>query len=135
MGTHPVVSREMALGRLVGEELAAVHFVRDYVELSFDGPTLRIFSGPTVVLDDASASFPESGSRDLLCDLIGRTVQSAGERGGALVLQFDRGGELSVPLWDESDVAEVAALIPARTGRESTYEPTTYWENAKPGPR
>jgi len=118
--------------RLVGEELAGVFFVRDYVELSFDGPTLRAFSGPVVSLHGVSATFPGLGSRDLLCALIARTVESVAEDASELVVNFAGGGEIRVPLWEAADIAEVAALVPARTGHEEGYEPTVYWENVRP---
>ncbi|MCC2317040.1 hypothetical protein [Cellulomonas chengniuliangii] len=120
------------LAHLVGEELAGVFFVRDYVELSFDGPTLRAFSGPVVSLHGVSATFPGLGSRDLLCALIARTVESVDEDASALVVNFAGGGVIRVPLWEAADVAEVAALVPARTGHEEGYEPTVYWENVRP---
>lgn len=62
---------------LVGDELSAVAFVRDYVEFHFDGPVLRALSDPLVRTDAGDeAQFPDPGSRDALCALIGRTVQA-----------------------------------------------------------
>lgn len=54
------------LADLVGEEISAVCFVRDYVEVRFDGPILRALSHPVVVAADSVARFPEPGSRDAL---------------------------------------------------------------------
>ena len=42
---------------LVGEELAAVAFVRDYVEFHFDGPVLTSLTDPIAVVDGESAYF------------------------------------------------------------------------------
>lgn len=127
-----MVSQGNGLSQLVGEELAGVHFVRDYVEFSFDGPLLRALSSPIVQIQGECATFPAPGSRDLLCALIADTVTSAEEQREALVVQFAGGGEVRVPLRDDSGLAEIAVLIPARTGREPTYEPTVYWENKQP---
>lgn len=59
MGTGPT-SR---LDTLVGNELSAVCFVRDYIELHFDGPVLRLMG---IVSIQAGDDLPESdlhGSR------------------------------------------------------------------------
>jgi hypothetical protein len=39
---------------LIGEQLNAVCFVLDYVELCFDGPIVRAFTGPIVRSGDES---------------------------------------------------------------------------------
>jgi hypothetical protein len=64
------------LDDLVGEEISAIAFVRDYVELHFDGPILRALSDPIIRTDGRDFVFPESGSRDALCSLIGLPVRS-----------------------------------------------------------
>jgi hypothetical protein len=58
---------------LVGQELGSVVFVRDYVQLDFDGPRLSLYVWPTVVTD-RRVDFGEPGYRDALCELIGRPV-------------------------------------------------------------
>lgn len=61
---------------LDGCELASVTFVRDYVQLGFDGPTLTFILLPRV-RDKARVVQPTTpGYRDALCDLIGRRVSS-----------------------------------------------------------
>jgi hypothetical protein len=57
---------------LIGEELSAIYFARDYVELSFDGPVVRSLTTPTVHVDGYRHQFPDAGSRDALCEIIGR---------------------------------------------------------------
>ncbi len=59
---------------LIGEEISAVCFVRDYVEFHFDGPILRSLSNPILCHDGAEYRFPEASSRDALCKLIGKTI-------------------------------------------------------------
>ena len=61
---------------LVGEEISTVAFVRDYVEFHFDGPILRSIANPFVSVDGKEYRFPNSGSRDALCQMIGSTVQA-----------------------------------------------------------
>ncbi len=63
------------LSDLRGEEISAVCFVRDYVEFHFDGPILRCLSNPTIVVQGVEYRFPEPGSRDALCQVIGLTVR------------------------------------------------------------
>ena len=61
---------------LIGREISAVAFVRDYVEFHFDGPILRSRADPQVAVGEAVYCFPKPGSRDALCLVIGATVQS-----------------------------------------------------------
>ena len=62
---------------LEGEQLSAVTFVRDYVQLHFDGPRLTLLTWPVVIAADARCAFGEPGYRDSLCKLIGRIVAGA----------------------------------------------------------
>ncbi len=61
---------------LIGREISAVVFVRDYVEFHFDGPILRSRADPQVAIGEAVYCFPKPGSRDALCLVIGTTVRS-----------------------------------------------------------
>jgi hypothetical protein len=45
------------LAALVGKELASVIFVRDYVELDFDGPRLSMFVWPVVAMAPTCAAW------------------------------------------------------------------------------
>jgi hypothetical protein len=65
-----------------GEQLSAVTFVQDYVQLHFDGPRLTLLTWPAVITADASYAFGEPGYRDWLCKLIGRIVARAYVRVG-----------------------------------------------------
>ncbi|MFE7094388.1 hypothetical protein [Streptomyces erythrochromogenes] len=59
---------------LMGLEVSAVSFVRDYVELHFDGPVLRALSDPSGVYEGREWRFPEPGSLELMRCFIGKTV-------------------------------------------------------------
>jgi hypothetical protein len=63
---------------LVGEEINMVCFVMDYLELRFNGPMLRALV--TAVLETPTERwvFPEPGSREAMCSLIGATVIDVG---------------------------------------------------------
>jgi hypothetical protein len=84
---------------LVGEEVSAVCFVRDYVEFHFDGPVLRSLANPIVVDHGVRHLFPEPGSRDALCRLIGSTVRAIEvEEERALTLTTVDGRAIWIPL-------------------------------------
>jgi hypothetical protein len=59
---------------LMGLEVSAVSFVRDYVELHFDGPVLRSLSDPLGVYGGRRWQFPTPGSLELMRCYIGKTV-------------------------------------------------------------
>jgi hypothetical protein len=100
---------------LQGLQLAGVAFVRDYVELLFDGPILRCYAPPEVVLGGRCVRFPEDGSRDALCELIGADV--AAVRLGEDSLSIELGGNRQVRVeftsaWEMGrDAAEFVPLL------------------------
>ncbi|GAB4052360.1 hypothetical protein [Catellatospora paridis] len=65
---------ETGLRQLVGLEVSAVCFVRDYVELHFDGPVLRAVSDPFGHCGCQGWRFPEGNSPILMRSYIGTTV-------------------------------------------------------------
>ncbi|WP_433358752.1 hypothetical protein [Streptosporangium sp. CA-115845] len=101
------------LHALIGEETSSVTFVRDYVQLDFDGPQLSLFTWPRVSVGSTNGSMGEPGYRDMLCDLIGRPVLAVAEgTETGLVLDFGH-GSVVIKL-DPSEVAdgpEIALLM------------------------
>ena len=95
-----------------GEQLSAVTFVQDYVQLSFDGPTLTCITRPVVVAADKRFDFGALGYRDQLCELIGHRVLAGtvvpGER---LKLDFTHGCSLLVSLKADAYRAAEAVLF------------------------
>jgi len=61
---------------LVGEFLSEVAFVQDYIQLSFGDAGLTFLSHPSIKTDSFSGKFPDAGSRDALCSLIGKEISS-----------------------------------------------------------
>src|SRR3954454_12383194 len=59
---------------LVGREVSAVCFVRDYVELHFDGPILRAFTEPFGMYGCTGWRFPGTSAAGGLLRYIGLTV-------------------------------------------------------------
>lgn len=95
--THPSVKV------IEGEQLSAVAFVHDYVELHFDGPVIRALTNPVVTLGGRRVVFPDPGSRDALCQFIGRLVANVElHEGVSLSCHFEGGGSIAVPLDDAS---------------------------------
>lgn len=89
---------ENPLSRLVGESLSAVSFVRDYVEFHFDGPVLRALTHPVARAGKLQWRFPEPGSRDGLCQLIGSIVEAIRlEENTGIEIVFLTGESLTIP--------------------------------------
>ena len=92
MQTNPFTS-------LVGESISAVAFVMDYVEFHFNGPRLRALTNPVVHTAAIDIQFPNSGSRDALCSLIGQAVENVRlKETQFLELIFASGVSLVIPL-------------------------------------
>jgi len=70
-------TEEKSLQVIVGEQLSAVTFVQDYVQLHFDGPCLTAFSYPVVMLGDKTFRWGEPRFRDVLCGRIAQKVAAA----------------------------------------------------------
>jgi hypothetical protein len=100
---------------LVGEQLNTVAFVMDYVEFHFNGPVLRALTGPIVEGHGVRLRFPEAGSRDALCSLIGSEVAAVEISDyDRIELRLDGGRRLTIPLDSESRVGvEAAHYVPA----------------------
>ena len=83
---------------LEGEALGCISFGDQYVRFVFNGPQITCFSGPSVQFGALTVRFPEPGSRDLFCVLLGQTVISAVlDESRAIVLTFFI-GKLQIPL-------------------------------------
>lgn len=102
---------------LVGEQLSGVCFVQDYVELDFNGPILRSIADPLITGPSQEMKFPQPGSRDALCALIGRKVTKAKiQVRENLNLDFGEGYTFSIPLdSDHAQNGESAHFLPAGT--------------------
>jgi hypothetical protein len=116
---------------LVGSELSGICFVRDYVELHFDGAILRSLSEPIVVMQSSQWRFPEEGSRDALCRLIGRVVDNAAEHPDRLEISFGTSAAVEIPKASHDAGPEIAHLVPSRGGRLDAATMIT-WENLQP---
>jgi hypothetical protein len=107
---------ETTVESLVGEELSAVRFVRDYVEFHFDGPVLRALASPQLQVAGTRLVDSEGGWRDALCSLIGHVVRRVDAREDVHIqLEFATGAVLTVPLAGNHPCPEGAHFQPSVT--------------------
>jgi hypothetical protein len=84
---------------LRGEQLSAVTFVQDYLQLWFDGPGVNVMNPLTVITASATITSWNQGFRDLLCGQIAKIVSRVERQGGeALTIRFEDGSALSISL-------------------------------------
>jgi hypothetical protein len=92
----------MDVSAIVGEELKAVEFVEDFLQLRFDGPLFTLYSWPHVLLTDFSVAYGEPEYRNALCAQIGeKVVQASLEEGNALTIEFENGTVFGLSLREE----------------------------------
>lgn len=92
----------MDISAIEGEELKAVEFVEDYLQLRFGDPLLKLYHWPYVMLPDFSVAFGEPEYRNALCAQIGEMVSKASlEEDDALTIEFGNSVVLGVSLREE----------------------------------
>lgn len=96
---------------LVGREISAVCFVRDYVELHFDGPILRALTNPWGLYGCRAWRFPEGQSPTVMRYYIGVTIDGY-ELVPGRYLAVDSGEHrFAIPLDDDSRPGPEAAHL------------------------
>ena len=99
----------MDMSSILGEELNAVEFVQDFLQLRFSAPLFALYAWPHVLLPDFSVAYGEPEYRNALCSLIGETVAEASlEEGAALTIEFSNGIVLGLSLREEDIDAPVS---------------------------
>jgi hypothetical protein len=105
---------ETSLQVIVGEQLSAVTFVQDYVQLHFDGPCLTAFAPLVVRLGETTWHWGEPGFRDALCDRIAQKVTVAQVVSGAGVsIGFEDGSIIHISLQNADEVCGEAVKFDA----------------------
>lgn len=95
-----------------GEQLSAVTFVQDYVQLHFDGPTITAITRPAVIVGDVRFDIETPGYRDQLCDRIAnRVVHAYVVPGDRLQLDFSDRSSVIISLRPEDYRAAEAAIF------------------------
>ncbi len=106
-----------------GEELTAVEFVLDYVQLRFNGPMLTLYGWPHILLADFSIAFGEPEYRNALCAQIGETVAKAAlEEDEALTIEFESGTVIALSLREEDMDGPEAGTYSATGSAEDQQE-------------
>ena len=112
----------MDLTILEGQELHAVEFVDDFLQLRFDGPVLTFYEWPSVLLEEFSLSHGEPEYRNQLCAQIGEEVETAElEEGSSLTLKLTNGHVFALSLREE-DLTRSQAGAFSETGSEADAE-------------
>lgn len=86
------------LASLRGEQLSAVTFVQNYLQLEFDSKRLTINQWPSVETMDGIFQFGDVGYRNALCSLIARLVSNAYDTPDIIVIALDNGNSIRVDL-------------------------------------
>lgn len=92
-----LVSHPAAFPDVTGRRLVSVRFLKRAVEIDFGGLVVEISGNPIVTAGSQRFRYPDGGSRDALCALIGTRVERmrsvAGDR---TEIRFDTGWELAI---------------------------------------
>ena len=106
------------LSSLDNRELSAVTFVRDYLQLQFDGPFLNVYVWPIICLATKRLATGSPGYRDVLCGLIGQSVVAAVEEPRTkLAIHFGKDIALEISLKAEDQIGPEAAMLKDGTGQ------------------
>ena len=107
----------MDLSSLHGDELSAVEFVEQHLQLRFAGEALLIlYVWPDVAdADGISVGYGQAGYRDALCSVIGETVSlTEYNEERALTVEFENGTVLALSLREEDvDTPEAGSFTSA----------------------
>jgi hypothetical protein len=105
------------LQELVGREVSSIEFVRDYVQIRFDGPCLSVYTMPIIRTSrDEVLDSSKPGYADALITAIGRTVGKAEDDGGVLMIECKGGPVIEIPLADEYRRTDEAATLMSGEG-------------------
>ncbi len=112
----------MDVSVIEGQELTAVEFVLDYLQLRFDGPTVTFYDWPTLLLPDFSLAHGEPEYRNGLCAQIGEEVELATvEEGDSLTIKLANGVVIAISLREEDLTTSQAGAF-SETGQAADAE-------------
>ena len=103
-----------SLRQLIGRSLSSVEFVRDYVQLRFDGPTMTVLTPIEVSVGGRVVKATDQGFKDALCGRISSdVVDTMVEPEACLELRFEDHTVIRVSIDPADYVAPEAVLFGA----------------------
>ena len=93
---------------LIGEQLSAVSFVMDYLQLQFNDCFLTVLTPLVVLVGEQSYRLGDLPYRDALCERITRRVNNVALAAGRLRISFDDGGVFDISLREEDYIGAEA---------------------------
>ena len=113
----------MDVTAILGQELVAVEFVQDFVQLRFEGPLFTLYAWPHVLLQDFSLAFGQPEYRNALCAQIGEMVAKAELKElDSLTIEFESGTVIALSLREEDMDGPEAGSYSASGGAEDEEE-------------
>ena len=108
--TARVTPAQSGLQAIHGRELSSVEFVRDYLQLRFDGPCLSAYTMPVVRSRERVFRRLEQGYADALVALVGQRVEKVAEDAASVTITFSDETAISISLASDRVTAEAATL-------------------------
>lgn len=111
------ILEDRGLEMLVGETLSSIGFVMDYLQFSFRRGTLSAYNLPTFRSGGSVLGEMDSGYRDALCGLIGKTVECVRIlESESLAIEFEGVATIEISLRPEDHKFPEAAEFCSSTG-------------------
>jgi hypothetical protein len=125
------------LNNLAGSRFYAVTFILDFCDLQFDDSegyhVLKVYVDPRIQIGDTWFRWGKPGFRDALCDQFGAHVLQARTDldEEQILIQFDNGALLSIPLGADNFVGPEAAEYFLNIGKNAPRGAlwTTEWKD------
>ena len=111
-------SDDSILTKLNGQQLSAVSFVMDYIQLHFESAILTAYVWPQVKDKAALLSAGNSHYKDALCDCIGAIVAECFEDEERLSIEFENGVVIEISLREADQVGPEAAMFSDKNSDE-----------------
>jgi hypothetical protein len=86
------------LNVLKGEQLSAVVFVQNYLQLQFDGPVLTAFVWPSIEVAGKREHFGTASYRNILCGQISKVVRDVRDGPTELSVVFEDTSSINISL-------------------------------------
>ena len=108
MDMSKIEENTRSLSRIVGEQLSAVSFVMDYLQLQFNNYFLTVLTPLTVLAGEQSFRLGDLPYRDALCERITHIVKSVVLATDYLRIDFDDDSAFIISLKEEDYVCPEA---------------------------